>query len=266
MTTAALETTGYRAPLALQCSDASTGEAVADGLQAMTWRPGDATTVRTARRSAISATLSFATLPGQRVQEFAKVLGDGPVTYPATPPTPFLVSVVDTQRRYLPQLFHISVPQAAPVAVRLYADAARPRPAGWGTVHGEVHRNSDGSPVGWALVDVTLNGGTRTALCDELGRFLLFLPYPESLPALAGDPPLGNGIADVTWQTTVAVRSQPGALTWPAAPAPSGPPDQASINGQAAAPLVDGGGQHATLGATLTFGVPLLLRLSAVPS
>jgi hypothetical protein len=266
MSTAALETTGYRAPLALQCVDAATGEAVADGLQATTWRPGDATTVRTARRSVVSATLSFATLPGQRAQQLAKIVGDGPVTYPAAAPTPFLVRVVDTQRRYLPQVFQVSVPQAAPFAVPLYAAATRPRPAGWGAVQGEVHRSSDGSPLGWALVDLALSGVQRTALCDELGRFLLYLPYPESLPALSGNPPLGNGIADVTWPSTVAVRSEPEALTWLAAPAPAGPPVQASIEAQAAASLVDGGGQHPSLAATLTFGVPLLLRLSAVPS
>jgi hypothetical protein len=222
--------------------------------------------VRTARRSAVSATLSFATLPGQRAQELAKVIGDGPVTYPAATPAPFLVSVVDTQRRYLPTLFEIPVPQVAPVSVLLYAAQARPRPAGWGAIQGEVHRSSDGSALGWALVDVTLSAITRTALCDERGRFLLYLPYPESLPALSGTPPLGNGIADVTWPLTVAVRSRPETLTWPAGPAPTGPPDQASILAQTAAPLVDGGGQHASLPETLTFAVPLLLRLSAVPS
>lgn len=267
MSSVTLETIGYRAPLALRCVDPATGAGVAGGLQATAWRPADRSNLRTARPSAVSALLSFATLPGLRAQEYAAAAGDGPVTFPAGPPVTFIVAVADTTGAYLPQVFEITAPQAAPVAVPLYSAPARGRPAGYATVYGDVQIAAAATPAAWALVEVDQGGGAvATALCDQRGCFVLYLPYPEALPALSGNPPHGAGITAVTWPLTVSIRYEPAELAWPADPGPAGPPDQASIEAQSAAQLADGGGQHASITATLTYGMPLLLRLSAVPS
>lgn len=266
MSSAALETIGYRAPLALRCVDTATGAEVAAGLQATAWRPGDSSDVRTAVASAVSALLGFGTLPGLRSLEYSAAAGDGPVTFPAGTPVTFIVAVADTGGAYLPQVFEVTVPQTVPVTVPLYSAPARSCPAGCATVYGQAHTSS-GAPAAWALVDVRQGAGAvATAVCDQRGCFVLYLPYPEALPALSGHPPHGTGIANVTWQLTVSVRCSPESLAWPANPAPAGPPDRNTIEAQTAAQVVQGGSQHASITATLTYGIPLLLRLEVVPS
>jgi hypothetical protein len=118
----------------------------------------------------------------------------------------------------------------------------------------------------WALIGLTTGGTTYHALADELGRFRCYLPYPEALPALAGSPPVGGGVADIAWPVAVSVNSEPAALTWPVDPAPAGPPDLASVQAQQPAQIDTGAGTAASLATTLYFGTPLLLRLSVVPA
>ena len=77
--------------------------------------------------------------------------------------------------------------------------------------------------------------------------------------------PTGSGLASLTWQLTVAVRSQPSALVRSPGLGSDDPPELASITGQQAAQLIDGG-PHSSLKATLTYRSPLVLKLAAVPS
>jgi hypothetical protein len=265
MSSLALETIGYRAPLALRCIDVVTGAEVSYGLQATAWRPQDRAGLRTARGSAVSALLTFTTLPGMRRQEYAAAAGDGPVVFPAGSPATFVVRVVDISGAYLPQVFEVVVPQVAPVTVLLYSAPGRGHPAGLAAVYGDMEVHPGTSPAAWALVDVGQGGASWTAMCDERGCFLLYLPYPEVLPALSGNPPQGGGMGDVTWPLTISARYEPAGLTWPVDPGPAGPPDRISIEAQSAAQLADGGTQQSSVTATLTYGMPLLLRLSVVP-
>lgn len=264
--TAVLETTGYRAPLALHCTDSATGADVADGLVAIAWPQGDPASARTARRSPVSALLGFGTLPGLHSQEFAIAQAGAALSWPAPGPRPFVVTVTDTLGRYLPEVLAIGAPQTAPVQVTLYSAPARPRPPGWATAYGEIQAAPAAGPAAWALVQVTSAATTYQTLSDVLGRFLLYLPYPEALPALAGSPPVGGGIGDVSWPLTVTVRCQPAALRWPASPAPAGPPDISSVRAQGQAQISTGGGTQPSAAATLSFGTPLLLRLNVVPA
>jgi hypothetical protein len=264
--TAILETAGYRAPLAVRAVDAATGADVADGLVAMAWPDGDPAAARRAVRSPVSALLGFGMLPGLRAQELARAAGAGPPAWPAPDPQPFVVTVTDTLGRYLPQALTAQAPRTAPLGVTLYSAPARPCPPGWATVYGEVRVSPGLAPAGWALIEAGSGSTVYQTVSDQAGRFRLYLPYPEALPALAGSPPAGRGISDVSWALAVTVYCEPAALTWPARPGPAGPPDISSIGAQQQAEIATAGGPQPSLDATLSFGPPLPLFLEVVPA
>jgi hypothetical protein len=257
-----LEITGYRAPLAVSCTDSATGTAVGDALQVTAWPAPDPGDVRTARRSPVSALLGFADLPGLRAYENAVAPGSGRLSWTPAPGRPFLVSVTDPMRRYLPELTEVSVPVTAPVPITLYSAPARPAPPGWATVRGSV-RDQGGTPAGWSAVTVDTGADSYLTLADEQGRFLSYLPYPEALPPLTGSPPAGPGLSGVHWQLTISVRYQPSAQAWPA---DGFPPELSSILGQAQADIAAAGGSQPSLQATLTFGAALNLSVTVIPA
>jgi hypothetical protein len=260
--TVILETVAYRAPLALRVIDAASGTDLADGLVATAWPTGDESLARTARRSLISSLLGFGTLPGLWSQEFTVAEGSASPTWPAPAPQAFVVTVVDSLNRYLPQTLLVQAPMTTPLAVTLYSAPARPRPAAWGMVYGSATVSPGGGPLAWAFITVSDGSSTYQTTTDTQGRFVVYLPYPEALPALAGNPPLGTGVGDVNWPVTLSVQSAPSTLSFPVTDIP----DIASVRAQPAAQLVVGGGNQAHLDATLPFGPPLLLRLSVVPA
>lgn len=263
--TTILEMTSYRAPLALRVSDGATGAAVGDGLIVTIWPAGDPTSLRTARPSPFSALFGFANLPGLRSQEYAKSAETDAPTWPEQATARFVVSVTDSFGRFLPEVFADTAPQPTPVSVTMYSSPARPRLPGWAVVSGEV-LTGEGVPASWAWVELSDHTTTYRTVADAAGRFVQYLPYPEALPVLAGDPPVGNGIGDVAWPLTCIVHSQPDALRWPADPAPAGPPDIVSICAQLESPISIGGGPQPSVVATLRYGTPLTLALTVVPA
>jgi hypothetical protein len=261
----ALERLGYRASLGILAEDGVTGVGVTDGLLATAWRLDDPATPYVAQRSPVSGILGFGRLPVPWRSTHAVVPPETPVTWPPSPAVAYLVRVEDTLARYLPVLVRADVPVAAPVTVPLSSAPNRPAPAGFGTVRGEVHARSDGRPLPWSLVRVDTGTVVSQTVADQRGRFALHLPYPEALPVLAGSPPAGPGLSSVVWPLTVTVRCQPSALTF-SGPLTADSPELASITGQAAAQIVDGGANHPSVGATLAFGTPLVLALTVVPA
>jgi hypothetical protein len=257
-----LEITGYRAPLVVSCTDSATGAAVGDVLLVTAWPAGDPSDVRSARRSPVSALLGFADLPGLREYETAVAAGSGPLGWTPAAGRPFLVSVTDPMRRYLPELSEVSVPVTAPVPITLYSAPARPAPPGWATVRGLV-RAQDGAPARWSAVTVDTGTDGYLTLADERGQFLRYLPYPEALPPLTGSPPAGPGLSGVHWPLTISVRYQPSAQAWPA---DGFPPELSSILGQAQAGIAAAGGSQPALQATLIFGATLNLSVTVIPA
>ncbi|GGM96311.1 hypothetical protein [Streptomyces fuscichromogenes] len=273
------ERIGYRAPLAVRCFDAAGAPFARDGLSAVAWPENDpATTVR-ATPSPFSDLLGFGSVPGRRAHQRARSTDGEPLNWPApAAPEPFVVRVTDRARRYLPTTVLAEVPAGTPVAVPLYPAPGRQAPTGWAVVRGELHGDPDGGPLGWGVVEVSTDAGRHATVSDADGRFLLCLPYPEALPELPGgsaaDPAPGStdpapgpaGLAALTWQVTVAVRCQPGALRRPVDSAAQDPPYLDSILGQAPARIDLGGGPQPTVTETLTFGTALVLPLTVVPS
>jgi hypothetical protein len=126
----------------------------------------------------------------------------------------FVVSVEDEQERFLPQTLLLCLPKEKLLEVPLFSAPARAGWPGMGVVRGEVWDNSGDRPAGWAFVAASSGpGSTYTAVADERGMFVLFLPYAGSLPALVGSPPHGEaGVDQVSWPLTLEVFYQPGKL------------------------------------------------------
>ena len=262
-----LETTAYRAPLALQFVDAVGGAPVADGLVVTAWPAGDPLAARTATRSPISTILGFGLLPGLGAYE-ETVAPDSASIHWSTPlpGRTFEVRVVDPMDRYLPAIISVTVPRPVLAAPPLYSAPTRPTPSGFATVVGEVHSTTGPAAAGWALVQVVADGTTYTTLADAEGRFVVYLPYPEALPPLVGSPPSGGPLDSITWPLTIWVRYQPSAQARLADAGPADPPELASLLSQAPAAISTGGGSQPNQPGILTFGQPLRLVLDVVPA
>jgi hypothetical protein len=260
-----LERSGYRAALSISCADAVRGTMVADGLAATAWRPGDDVRLA-ASRSPVSGLLGYGLLPGLGDYQQAHATGGAELVWPPDPaPQSWLVSVVDTQRRYLPVLLEVAVPVSAPVVVPLHSAVSRSPLSGWAVVRGEVHDRGTGAGLPWPVVTVTAAPQSYEVIGDQIGRFLLIAPYPEALPPLSGSPPAGPGLGAMTWSLGLTVRSEPGSLDRPS-PTGTDPPELGSILGQAAAQIDVGGVLQPSTTATLAFANPTVLTLPVQPA
>jgi hypothetical protein len=273
MTAAELERIGYRAALSVRCLDAVSGTVVADDLVATAW-PADVPAARlVASHSPISGLLGFGMLPGFRDLQLARSRGGDPLEWPPDPPPqPYVIKVIDLRGRYLPVVRVVPVPVPAPEDITLHSGPARGGQSGWALIRGEVHDATTQAGLGWSVVTVTAGPDSYPVVSDDLGRFLLLVPYPEALPPLAGSPPAGPGLSAMTWSLTIAVACEPGALNaapgtdWDPIRGGADPPELGSIMSQAAAQQVLGGVPAATSTATLAFGAPTVLTLSVEPS
>lgn len=273
MTLPELERVGFRGALGVRCRDAVSRAPVADGLVATVWSAADPTLRRAATRSPLSGLLGFGTFPRLRTYQHTAAAGGVPLTWPAPPPAvTHVVAVRDTQHRYLPVVFEVGVPAAAPVTVELQSAAGRGYPSGWAVLRGEVQHRTTHVGLGWAVVTVATDGASYDVVADERGRFLLVAPYPEALPPLSGSPPTGTGLSAMSWPATLTVRCQPSVLAYaPSAAAAADPgevvpPLLASLEAQAAALQEVGGVLQADDEVTLAFGVPTVLTLLVEPA
>src|SRR5580692_1118120 len=181
-----LETTAYRAPLGLLCTDSVSGAAVSDGLVVTAWPAGNPGAARTPVPSTVSAVLVFGRLPGLT----CAVLANDPHNpqWPAAS-LAFEVRVTDPLGRYLPELMLVTVTGGTLATPLLYSAPARPAPAGFAAVNGEVWSTVTSRPAAWAVVKITSDTDTYLTLTDQLGRYVAYFPYPEALPPLTGSPP-----------------------------------------------------------------------------
>jgi len=254
-----LEATTYRAPLGLRLTDPVGGADVADGLAAGAWPAGAPANITMGRRSPVSALIGFGDLPGLRGFE------EAPSSLPPGPGRPFLVRIVDTQGRFLPELVAITLPQGL-VVLSLFSAPARPAPAGWATARGEVWSKATGQPAGWAVVEVRHGAVVYRALADQLGRFVCHFPYPEALPPLAGSFPGGGPIDKLTWPVTVTLRYQPAHQLRPVDAGPGDPPELNSLLGQAPASILENAATQAHIGRILKYGQPLFVASRGRPT
>lgn len=273
---AELERTGYRAALSVVCRDAVRGSVVADGLEITAWRAADPAGRLTATRSPLSGIQGFGMLPAARPglprTQVAVSQHGAPLAFPApSQPDPWVVSVVDRQRRYLPVMALVDVPVAAPFPLDLHAAVTRPVTSGWALIKGDVRHRADSSPIAWPVVTVLADQTSYDVIADGLGQFLLVVPYPEALPPLHGSPPAGPGLSAMTWPLTITVRSSPAVhVAAPGSdwgePASVDPPELGSILAQQPALQQVGGVLRGDRVETLLFGAPSRLSLSVQPN
>jgi hypothetical protein len=186
---------------------------------------------------------------------------------PSSPPPtrPFILEVVDLERRFLPAALRLALPPPSfgvflarppgspsgtpPPGFYLFSSPTRPRGAGVAVVRGELADAATGAPAAHALVRVAVAGQPdRFGLADAGGRFAVQFPLPPLVGGLGrlfvspeGAPasPPGPPIADRTWDIAVAVFSEPAAL----APLPGTDlPDLARVLDQLPADIVSAAG------------------------
>jgi hypothetical protein len=231
-------------PLGLRFWDAVSDDQIRSGLLVRAWPEPALRPVTEAFRTR-SDVYAFQGLPGLRAIERPPANPTGLAAAPppgASPPSPpiahpFVLEVVDLERRYLPAAIRLTLPLPArgvfltrppgspvetpPPGFYLFSSPTRPRNAGIAAVRGELVDAATGAPAGHALVRVAIPGQPdRFGLADAGGRFAVQFPLPPLAGGLGrlfvspdGAPsPPGPPVADRTWDLAVAVAWEPGAL------------------------------------------------------
>jgi hypothetical protein len=145
---------------------------------------------------------------------------------------PFVVSVVDQQRRFLPIAFEVELPlpypglylssttagspaEVAPPGLHLYSSVVRPVPSWVAAVRGELHDLAADSPATHAVIRLeTLAGDVWYGLSDKQGRFVVILPYPVLIHGFGGSPadPGQRPLLEQEWDLTLSVQYEPSVL------------------------------------------------------
>ena len=262
-------------PLGLRFWDAVTDDQIRAGLRVRAWPEPALRPVVEAFRTR-SDIYAFQGLPGLRALERPPANPTGLAVVPppgASPPSPppahpFVVEVVDRERRFLPAAIRLALPlpsrgvflarppgaqgspagsppEAPPPGFYLFSSPTRPRSAGVAAVRGELVDAATGAAAGHALVRVAIPGQPdRFGLADAGGRFAVQFPLPPLAGGLGqlfvspdGVPPSPPGppVADRTWDLALSVFWEPAAL----APLPGTDlPDLARVLDQLPADIV----------------------------
>lgn len=250
--------------------DAVSDDQVRTGLRVRVWPEGTRRPVIEAFRTR-SDIYAVQGLPGLAGLErppanptgLAAVPDAGPP--PGSPPTrPFILEVVDLERRFLPAALRLALPLPSPGLLMtqglgspasppppgfyLFSTPTRTRGAGVAVVRGELADAATGAPAGHALVRLSIaNQPDHFGLADAAGRFAVQFPLP---PLAGGLGPLwaspevptsspGPPIAERSWEIALGVSFEPSLL----APLPGTDlPDLARVLDQQPAEVVSAAG------------------------
>ncbi|HEU4742124.1 MAG TPA: hypothetical protein VFS50_11080 [Meiothermus sp.] len=183
----------------LRFVDAALGSLVGSGLRVEAYPVGNPKR-RVSGVQTPSGVFAFHGLPGMRELEFGtgdQAYWDGLVASPPLPRQRFVFEVQDAGGRFYPTRLERDLPirfrpdPAAPPQpgpVPLFSVPARPLPAGWLGVYGELYQSSS-EPAPWALLRVSGTGFAGSGVADPKGRVLVLLPYPDPGEALPVSPP-----------------------------------------------------------------------------
>lgn len=229
MTFVDLERIPVFTPFGIRFHDPALDEQVRQGLQVRVWPASARRPVRTATRTR-SDVYAFFGLPGLRDVENGEVSSGG-----VSPSLPFVVHVVDLERRFLEVAFRVELPldyrgvflsrcpTSPELGVRgfLLLSAATRRAVSWmATVRGNLvdmdasdPANPDARiPASHAMVRVrTSDGGVYYGAADAAGAFRVVLPYPAftggfgGSPVVAGETPIDQR----EWPIEVDVHYEP---------------------------------------------------------
>jgi hypothetical protein len=251
-------------PLGVRFWDAVTDDQIRAGLLVRAWPEPARRPIVEAFRTC-SDVYAFQGLPGLAALERppANPTGLGLVPPPGGSPPPvhpFILEVLDLERRFLPAAVRLALPlpasgvfltrppgspaEAPPPGFYLFSSPTRPRGAGVAVVRGELADAATGAPAAHALVRVSIPGQPdRFGLSGAAGRFAVQFPLPPLPGGLGrlwvspdGAPsPPGPPVADRTWDLALSVAWEPAAL----APLPGTDlPDLARVLDQLPADIV----------------------------
>lgn len=260
--------------------DAATDAQVRSGLRVRAWPEAALRPVVDAARTG-SDIYAFHRLPGLGPVE-RPLAGEPPGVLGSPDSLPFVMEVVDLERRFVPSAIGVSLPLAerglflahlrsspelGTPGYYLFSSPTRGRAPNIAVVRGELVVDGTSSGAAHALVRVEIPGELPAySIADTTGAFAVQLPFPTlpgGLRPLEASPPgpVGPPIAERTWQLTVSVFHQPGRLTaLPGTPYP----DIRDIFDQRRAELVLDAGSPPLIAdrwlGTLDFGGEVVLR------
>src|SRR5437667_2244451 len=200
-----LETLTILAPLGIRFWDAVTNSIIADGLR-VTAYPLSKPTRKVPSFPNRSGIYVLQNLPGMR--DIENGAGDAEFWANLPPKRPFVVEVVDHDRRFQPFLLSVdlpvkdiftlecalgsppSPPDTGLSMVPLYSAPARPVPGAMGILRASLWDPLTGTPAAWAMLEAYVGGRSPVhahGFADEKGRIALIFPYPEPID-FADDP------------------------------------------------------------------------------
>ena len=227
------------APLGLRFHDATTGQAIGDGLDVSAYPAGQPNAAR-AMFPNRRGVFVLHHPPGLRVLENGT--GDDDYWKNLPPKKDFVIEVRDVQDRFLPFQFVAALPNRGvyewqdPVigsppsitkSIPLYSSPARPTPAGMAVVRADLWdptRETGGSGAASAVLELYDNDRfVARGIADQKGRVAVMFPYPapksfaqsSSPGSPLGSPPraAGPALTDQVWRFRVralyAIQSPP---------------------------------------------------------
>jgi len=219
--------------LGIQFWDQTLNQPVTDGLTVIAQLQNTSYPTVTAFRTT-SGAYAFRGLPGLHNVEYP---ADGAATASPSKSFTFVITVADSQPRFLPALFAVDLPlsysglflsnrSGSPAAenARAYLFSAPTRTAlpGVCVVRANVWDRENHQPAAFAALQLSIQGQSWTGIADDQGRVQLQFPSPLLQSLNLGSPPgAGQGPpSSVTWPISITVLYEPSQLRFPLAALP----------------------------------------------
>ncbi len=269
-------------PLGLRFWDDVTGRVIGDGL-IVTAYPETQPSRRVQAISNPSGVYSLHHLPGLR--EVENGAGDAAFWDTHPPRFPFILEVVDRERRFQPYLLSLALPvrgvftgetfmagspPGPTFGIPLFSTASRAVPTSVAVIRADLWDpqagpNQQGAPAAWALLEAQVPGRTAVhALADAEGRVALIFAYPEIVTTGLASPPDVSPLSPP--EGGMSLREQVWPITLRAAYARRHPVPRIllleEILAQPPARLWDVFSQTELMQVTLRFGQELILKSS----
>lgn len=271
------------APLGLRFHDVATGASVGSGL-VVTVYPANNSERRVEAFVNRSGTYVLHHAPGMRA--FEQGAGDDDFWNHPPPSQPFIIEVVDRERRFQPFLFEAELPAArglfqwlppfepsppsppsATKSVPLYSAPARALDSGMAVIRADLWNPQASAPAAWAVVEARLGGELQArGISDERGSLALIFPYPKPtdspLSSPVESPPVNKNVPllEQTWELTLAAGYVPASAPAKTASLPDLRATLDQLNAPPAKLWTDFAG-HEELGSVmLRYGQELILK------
>jgi hypothetical protein len=271
------------APLGLRFWDEVLGKTIGDGLL-VTASPETKPSLRVTACSNLSGIYVLHHLPGLR--EVENGVGDQDFWNAHPPQSPFIIEVLDQERRFQPFLLRLLLPvrgvyngqlstgDSPPIGmlgVPLFSTPTRAVPAAMAVLRADLWdpqggQDQRGAPASWAVLEAQLPGRPVVrGMADAQGRIALIFAYPEPVTNVLESPPLMSPLSTVEGGT--ALRQQTWPVTLQAAYAPRHPvPATPNLDEALTQPpaqlwdVWDDVGRTELMPVTLRFGQELIVR------